>query len=357
MFVQLPISCWAIIENPKIMKHKAKLVVSLFFICLTAQTFSQINPTSVVGLGAGLGKGIAGQLKDKKKKKAIENSISEIEINKLSIQILRVPEDKIISNAKGYVVNIQNQLENFYKMYKNNKHLDIPDYMDDISTLKALDKDWPTEYYDNELKEYRKYEKKLTLTEKLTKDSLETVKKIEQKKLADSLLIVKKVYEDSLAYSERVQGFLFVNRKFSLLKDKPAEKSKTIGKVYLGSYLKILGFGDNSPFVKVELQGIEGFVDKNDLTDNLDKINIVNADIATYKSRRYYKYEPNYDYASEQTQSTISPARSSHSPTTNRSSTQKQPYKQTVRYIRGPRGGCYYLSGSSKIYVDRGYCN
>jgi hypothetical protein len=27
-------------------------------------------------------------------------------------------------------------------------------------------------------------------------------------------------------------------------------------------------------------------------------------------------------------------------------------------YIRGPRGGCYYLSGSGrKVYVDRGFCN
>ena len=27
-------------------------------------------------------------------------------------------------------------------------------------------------------------------------------------------------------------------------------------------------------------------------------------------------------------------------------------------YIRGPRGGCYYLSGSGrKVYVDRGLCN
>lgn len=28
------------------------------------------------------------------------------------------------------------------------------------------------------------------------------------------------------------------------------------------------------------------------------------------------------------------------------------------RYIRGPRGGCYYLSGSGrKVYVDRSLCN
>jgi hypothetical protein len=37
-----------------------------------------------------------------------------------------------------------------------------------------------------------------------------------------------------------------------------------------------------------------------------------------------------------------------------------QPTRSTVGrvYIRGPRGGCYYISGSgSKVYVDRSVCN
>jgi endonuclease YncB( thermonuclease family) len=34
------------------------------------------------------------------------------------------------------------------------------------------------------------------------------------------------------------------------------------------------------------------------------------------------------------------------------------PRTQSSRYIRGPRGGCYYLSGSGrKVYVDRSLCN
>lgn len=30
---------------------------------------------------------------------------------------------------------------------------------------------------------------------------------------------------------------------------------------------------------------------------------------------------------------------------------------QGHKLIRGERGGCYYLSGNSKEYVDRGYCS
>lgn len=256
-----------------------------------------------------------------------------------------MPENKIISDAKSYIVRIQNQLDNFHELYKNNEHLKIPYYFDDITTLEALDKDWATEYYKNELKEYRKYEQKLTETEKRIKDSTETAKRAEQERIADSL-----------AFAKRVQGYLFVNKEFTLLKDKPSDKGKTIGKVYLGSYLKFLGYNDNTPYVKVGLEDIEGFVNKNDLSDSIDKIEAANADIATYKSRRYYKYEPNYDYIPEQ--QNVTPVVTSRvTSETKGSSTQKQTYKQSIRYIRGPRGGCYYMSGGSKIYVDRSYCN
>ncbi|MBW8683281.1 hypothetical protein [Chitinophaga rhizophila] len=153
-----------------------------------------------------------------------------------------------------------------------------------------------------------------------------------------------------------MQGYLFVNKEFTLLKNKPSDKGKTIGKVYLGSYLKFLGYNDNTPYVKVALEDIEGFVNKNDLSDSIDKIEAANADIATYKSRRYYKYEPNYEYIPEQ--QNVTPVVTSRVTSETRgSSTQKQTYKQSIRYIRGPRGGCYYMSGGSKIYVDRSYCN
>lgn len=338
------------------MRRLLKLSAFAIFLLVTLTSSAQIDPASAIGLGVGLGRDIAGKIKDDKKKKAIENSISEVEINGTMVKVLRVPEEKIISNAKGYIVRIQNQLDNFYKLYKINEHLDIPYYFDDIITLKTLDKDWATEYYDNEVKEYRKYEQELTLTEKRIKDSIETARRVEQKRIFDSLQLARRKYEDSLAYAERVEGYLFINKEFALLKDKASEKGKTIGKVYLGSYLKVLGYSDNSPYVKVTLQDIEGYVNKDDLTDSIDKIQAANADIATYKSRRYYKYEPNYEYVPEQQQFVISSVASGNSSKTKSPQTKKQPVARSVRYIRGPRGGCYYMSGSSKVYVDRSLC-
>jgi hypothetical protein len=339
------------------MRHILKLKNLIFFLLLTLHGAAQINPVSVINLGTGLGKNISEKIKDKKKKKTIENSLSEIELNGITIIILRVPEDKIKSEAKGYIVRIQKQLDAYYSLYKKNEHIDLPYYFDDIPSLKAFDNDWTTEYYENEFKEYRKYEQRLTQVEKHIKDSIETVKRIEQKKISDSIIIVRKKHEDSIAYSDRVYGYVFVNKEFTYLKDKPSDKSQNIGKIYLGSYLKLLGYGDNSNYVKVSLQDLEGYVNKNDLTDTIDKITIPNADISTYKSRRYYKYEPNYEYVKDEPKNFSSSMTSPNNTHNNKPSTQKKVYKQRTRYIRGPRGGCYYMSGSSKIYVDRSYCN
>ncbi|MEO6230425.1 MAG: hypothetical protein ABJB11_13720 [Ferruginibacter sp.] len=341
------------------MKLNLKIPAFLFLLFLTVRGYAQINPASVINLGAGLGTGISAKIKDGKKRKAIENSISEIELNGLKVKILRVPEDKIISNAKGYIVRIQNQLDNFYNLYKNNEHVNTLHSFDDLTMLKALDNNWATEYYYNELIGYRNYEQQTIQKEKHNYDSIATATKANQKRTTDSIVFARKMYEDSIAYAERIQGYLFVNKAFTFLKNKPSDKSQTIGKVYLGSYLKLLGYSDNSTYVKVAIQDIEGYVNKNDLTDTPEKINASNADLATYKSRRYYKYEPNYEYVEEPVQpyaASTTNVNSSKSKVSS-SSTQQKSYNRSIRYIRGPKGGCYYMSGNSKVYVDRSYCN
>jgi hypothetical protein len=271
-----------------------------------------------------------------------------------------VSEEKIISPAKGYITRIQDELTNYYTLYQNNQHLDVPNYSNDISTLKTYDADWPSEYYENEIKEYRKYEKNLTKKEQAYKDSVATVKRIEQKRLADSLVIVRKIYNDSLEYAERVRGFHFINKEYAFLKERPNEKSKTIGKAYVGSYVKVLGYSESTNYSKVSIQGVEGFIDNSDIVDNLEKINTPNADIATYRSRQYYKYEPNYDYAPEE-ESNISYQSSSTNTGTTKKSTKSTPTRKQSssqrNYILGPRGGCYYLTDhGTKVYVDHSYC-
>jgi len=75
------------------------------------------------------------------------------------------------------------------------------------------------------------------------------------------------------------------------------------------------------------------------------------------------------DSASEpQSQQTIVPEQSPSPPPVQRRETSPVPPKDSTGgyvkpttdrgYIRGPRGGCYYLSGSGrKVYVDRSLCN
>ncbi|MBW8683280.1 hypothetical protein [Chitinophaga rhizophila] len=159
-----------------------------FVICILSMLTcsAQIAPGSAIELGAGLGRGIVGKIKDGKKKKSIESSISEHEINGSMIKVLRVPENKIISDAKSYIVRIQNQLDSYYELYKNNEHLTIPYYYSDINTLEALDKDWATEYYENELKEYRNYEQSSHRQKSISK----TAPKLQREQSKKELLIV-----------------------------------------------------------------------------------------------------------------------------------------------------------------------
>ncbi len=354
--------CVLFCSPQKIMTPK-HFILLFFFFGLTIKSFGQIDPYTAVGLGTSLGKGIFNKIKDGKKKKNIEAGLTTLEINGTTHEILRVREDKIISNAKGYIVRIQNTLAEYYKQYQSNQHIDLPYYFDDNSVLKSVDSDWPTEYYENEFKEYQRYEKALSKREQRLKDSLEYVRRIEQKRISDSISIVRKKESDSLAFVERVKGFYFVNKDYILLKEKPSENSKTIGKIFSGSYIKVLGYSDNSKYIKVTLQDIEGYVEKNDIVDDLDKLSVSNSDLTTYKSRQYYKYEPNYDYVKEDkvSYSTSSSFVSGSTKTTKQkinTSTKKRSYTQSIRYIRGPRGGCYYItSGGTKTYVDRSYCN
>jgi len=342
------------------MKILSKCITLLCSLLLATTTIAQISPLSVIDLGTGIGKGIAGNIKNKKKVKNIQSSISQVEINGQIHSVLRVPEEKIISDAKVYIVKVQNQLDQYYKLYKENSRIDLPSYNDDIVFLKSTDNDWPVEYYKAEWDEYKIFDQQLAKREKWVKDSLEIVARMQRKKTEDSLALLRKQYADSIEYSNRTHGYHFVNTEFALIKEKPSDKSKTMGRLFVGSYLKVLGYSDNSPFLKIRFQDIEGFINKNDIVDNIDKINVLNAAVTTYKSRQYYKYEPNYEYVPEQTNTASTPLNFSSSSSGTRSSSASSTKRTSSKqrsYITGPRGGCYYLTASgNKVYVDRSYC-
>jgi hypothetical protein len=60
--------------------------------------------------------------------------------------------------------------------------------------------------------------------------------------------------------------------------------------------------------------------------------------------------------APSRTSRSSAPAKSKKSSTAG-SSGRSTGVKMDSGYIRGPRGGCYYLNGSRKVYVDRSLCN
>lgn len=268
------------------MRKFSKLFTLLLLLSLATNIFAQAGALVIIG------KGIFGHgNKDKKKEKIIKSSTSQVEINGAAISILRVKDAEIKSDAKDNIIKIQNRLDEFAQQYKNNEHLNIPKKDKDIATIKSTDPEWPAEMYDNEYNAYKKYQQKFEKSDLHQKDSIEAINIGQRKKIDDSLALVNKHSTDSLEYFNRVKGYNFINKDFVLIKETPSDKGKTLGKLYVGSYIKVLDNVDKSQFVKVSLNGIQGFVDKNNVVDNIDKITVLGADLKTYKNKVYCKYE------------------------------------------------------------------
>ena len=339
------------------MKNMMRSLLFIFITTLfTVHAYPQLDVNTVFGAG----KGLAGKINNGKKKKNIEGSLVEVAINGKMVTILRVDADKIISSAKPYIIKIQEQLSGYYKTYQQQQPIAVPTYNDDIPVVRNMDIDWPVQYYEAELAAYRAYEQQLIIRENKRKDSIAAVVQLARQRTADSLLILQKNNAEHSAYLDRVKGFHFINKEFALLREKPAATSKVIGRIYVGSYVKVTGYSDGSNFVKISLQDIDGFVDAAELVDDISKITVAGADIKSYESRQYYKYLPNYDYvptAVAAVETDEAPAVYS-APKTKTTTTKKQTVSSSRNYIRGPRGGCYYInSGGNKVYVDRGLCN
>ncbi|RYD97559.1 MAG: hypothetical protein EOP50_05620 [Sphingobacteriales bacterium] len=315
-----------------------RILTIAFFLLTATPSEAQVNTAGVFGLGRDVANGI----KESKQKKVIESALSDRSIDGMAVKVLRVPEERINSRGKEQIILVQKELEGLYALYQSSGHLAISRQETEIYAIRGFDAAWPIDYYREELNAYRRYAQKQAVQEQRTKDSLATVKRAEDKRRADSL-----------AYRERVAGYVFVAKPYTALREQASEKSVVMGRIYLGSYLKRVGYSEHSSFVKVELDGVDGFVDSKDLVEDLDSLAVAPAELLTYKSRRYYKYEPNYEYHSAHIEAEERSARAAQKAAPARR-TNNLPARQ---YIRGPRGGCYYMSANSKVYVDRGYCN
>jgi hypothetical protein len=74
--------------------------------------------------------------------------------------------------------------------------------------------------------------------------------------------------------------------------------------------------------------------------------------------KRFVSYFPAAERKESPTQLMVVPKSEPATGSRNERVRPATPARSTGGYIRGPRGGCYYLSGSGrKVYVDRSLCN
>ena len=108
------------------------------------------------------------------------------------------------------------------------------------------------------------------------------------------------------------------------------------------SYSSILVFSDfKSPYFKVQYNGIVGFMSFGSIIMN-DGLRLIKSE----RKNNVVTTKKNYS----------KPNQNSNSKSSSYSSSRKRHYPSRS-YIRGPRGGCYYInSNGNKTYVDRSFC-
>lgn len=335
-------------------------VFPLFFLLIALQTstFAQLSTSEVIGVGRSIFDG-KNKKKDKEKEKVetginVDAYLKDAEINGREISILRIPEEKITSAGKRYILKVQQRLEDNYRRSRNNEHIEDFTYniQYDIYDLKSFDANWPITYYEIELREYKDYDQRLTQTEKRTKDSTEKADKVAQERLRDSTREANKRIADSIAYAKQVADFHFVNKPFTELKVKADAKSATMAKINGGTYVTVWEIDEKTGYANVSLLDMQGYVLYAHLVEYLEELDFPNADIELYKKERYYSYTRNEAYFEK-----LYKAEEAKEMRAAAAEERQQPRSSGRVYHTGPRGGCYYInSNGNKTYVDKSMC-
>ncbi|HRH49155.1 MAG TPA: hypothetical protein PLP23_10405 [Panacibacter sp.] len=100
---------------------------------------------------------ILGGNRQAKQEKIIDQSITQEKVSGSNVTILRVKESDIKSKAKNNIIALQNRLSQYNSQYKNNEPLDVPKNDSDLTAIQNADENWPTEYYVNEIRAYKRY--------------------------------------------------------------------------------------------------------------------------------------------------------------------------------------------------------
>ncbi|CAN5250574.1 hypothetical protein BH11BAC6_BH11BAC6_04080 [soil metagenome] len=135
-----------------------KIIIRLFFVTVlpvvfqTGSVFGQLSGANLVANGV---LAIVGGGREAKQEKIIDRSTTQQKINGSNVMVLRVKESDIKSKAKAHIIALQNRLNQYDSLYKNNQPVDIPKNDSDLTAIQNIDENWPTEYYASELKAYK----------------------------------------------------------------------------------------------------------------------------------------------------------------------------------------------------------
>jgi hypothetical protein len=356
------------------MSFQKFLLFSLFLTTISAANVAQSPFGSAISTGASVGGSIQDKMRDKKKSKNIEAGIIRRDVAGKSLTLLRVPADKIVSPAKIDINSLQQELDKCLGQVQLGQTADLNSAKTFINAVQNGDPSWPLHYYTNELSFYEGQNKLVELAKQQRKDSLELVARKEEKRLADSVQsarlaaaemarIKQQLERDSIAQASITAGYHFVNRPFLQLKEKALATSTDMGKLYLGTYVKIIDDLSSKDYVKVTVDGdLEGFVLKADLAENINEVKATSSELSRFKSGHYYKFEesPVYKAKREANEARIAAAEAKAMEAEERREAAREAQERksasAQTYHTGPRGGCYYISGGNKVYVDKSYC-
>jgi hypothetical protein len=138
-----------------------KLISRLFFLIILLVIFQTGSAYAQIGGAANLVAhgvlALVGGKREAKQEKIIDRSTTQEKISGSNITVLRVKESDIKSKAKAHIIALQNRLNQYDSLYKNNQPLDIPKSDSDLIAIQDMDENWPTEYYTSELRAYKRY--------------------------------------------------------------------------------------------------------------------------------------------------------------------------------------------------------
>lgn len=138
-----------------------KLINRLFVLTFLLVIFQKNSGYAQIGSAVNVaGHGVLALLgggREAKQEKLIDRSTTQEKISGSNVMVLRVKESDIKSKAKAHIVALQNRLNQYDSLYKNNQPIDIPKNDSDLLAIQDMDENWPTEYYANELKAYKRY--------------------------------------------------------------------------------------------------------------------------------------------------------------------------------------------------------